>query len=76
MDDPEIHEKVIVNVIKMIKNDFQFLDLTFSPIKNTPGNIEYLIYLLKSEKDDNLLFTDNDLIKGVVSEAHQYFFKK
>ena len=76
VDDPEIHEKVIVNVIKMIKNDFQFLDLTFSPIKNTPGNIEYLIYLLKSEKDDNLLFTDNDLIKGVVSEAHQYFFKK
>lgn len=42
--------------------------LTFSPIKGTEGNIEFLGYFTKSE-DDALSITD-ELITAVVDEAH------
>lgn len=72
--DPEVHIEVIKKLLETTINDFQLIDITFSPIKNSPGNIEYLIYLIRNNQK-NRLSVDLDLnkIKEVVSEAHQYF---
>ena len=75
MDDPEIHKEIIMNIIEMTKNNYKFLNLTFSPIKNTPGNIEYLIYLQKNQ-NNNPSSTNTDLIREIVNNAHKYFFKR
>ncbi len=74
VNNPTIHEEVIGRLVRNIKNDFQFIDITFSPIKNTPGNIEYLIYLNKNYKNSS--FIKVDLIKNKVNEAHHYFLKE
>lgn len=74
VDDPNVHQKTITRLVINLKSDFDFIDITFSSIKNSPGNIEYLIYLIKkSEKKSSI---DLNLINNKVVEAHQYFFKK
>lgn len=65
-----------MNLIEQTKSALQFLNLTFSPIKNSPGNIEYLIYLVKKERDNNLTLAHINQIKRVVDEAHCYFLNK
>ena len=48
--DRKVHIKVLENAINMIESvGFSILDLTFSPIKGGNGNIEYLVYIKKSE---------------------------
>lgn len=43
------HLEVVENVIQMaIDNGFSVMGLEFSPVKGPEGNIEYLIYLIKS----------------------------
>jgi len=44
--------------------------LTFSPLKKTPGNIEYLIYLVKNIGKDKI---NNfpQIVEEVVKKAHQ-----
>jgi len=72
--DPDIHQEVITRLVRNIKNDYKFLNFTFSPIKNSPGNIEYFIFLIKNQEND---FSVNiDFIKNTITEAHHYFFKK
>ena len=47
--DKEVHLEVVKSVIEMaIQNEFSVKGLQFSPIKGPEGNIEYLIYLVKS----------------------------
>ena len=47
--DKEVHLEVVKSVIEMaIQNGFSVKGLQFSPIKGPEGNIEYLIYLVKS----------------------------
>ena len=47
--DREVHLEVVKNVIEMaIQNGFSVKGLQFSPIKGPEGNIEYLIYIVKS----------------------------
>lgn len=77
VDDPTIHQEIIANLIREMQKIFFFVDMTFSPIKNSPGNIEYLVYLTRNhirnqEKDFSV---DIKLINNKVVEAHQYFFK-
>jgi len=77
VDDPTIHQEIIANLIREMQKIFYFVDMTFSPIKNSPGNIEYLVYLTRNhirnqEKDFSM---DIKLINNKVVEAHQYFFK-
>ena len=49
--DKSVHIEVVNNVIKMaLENGFSVCGLQFSPIKGPEGNIEYLIYLEKSNK--------------------------
>lgn len=49
--EPEIHREVIEKVIDYADSlGFTVLNLEFSPIKGPEGNIEYLVYLEKSEE--------------------------
>ena len=46
-----VHLEVVKNVIDMaVQNGFSVKGLQFSPIKGPEGNIEYLIYICKSEE--------------------------
>lgn len=46
------HYDVVQKIIDFAKSvGFDIVDLTFSPIKGPEGNIEYLIYLKKSQED-------------------------
>ena len=48
--EPEIHKEVIEKIVDFVlHNGFSVLGLTFSPVKGPEGNIEYLIYLKKSD---------------------------
>ncbi len=76
INDPKVHKEVITRLIQNIENDYQFKNITFSPVKNSPGNIEYLIYLIKSQENDDNSIIDLERIKKTVDEAHQYFYKK
>lgn len=73
VDDPDIQEKTIVRLIEKTLNDFKFVNITFSPLKNSPGNIEYFIYLIKNKGENE--FIDWNLIKQKVADA-QIFFKE
>ena len=47
--DPQIHRDVIANVIEFcLDNGFSVLGLDYSPVKGPAGNIEYLLYIEKS----------------------------
>lgn len=71
VSDPIVHQETIIRLVNNIKNDFKFVNITFSPIKNTPGNIEYLIYTIKDKAGND--FINIDLIKDKVAEAHKFF---
>lgn len=48
--DKAVHEEVIEKIRSFaLENGFSVLGLTFSPVKGPEGNIEYLIYLERSE---------------------------
>ncbi len=49
--DLNVHLEVVKKIISLaVENGFSVLGLQFSPIKGPDGNIEYLIYLKKSDK--------------------------
>lgn len=49
--DLSVHLEVVEKIISLsLENGFSVLGLEFSPIKGPEGNIEYLIYLKKSDK--------------------------
>ena len=53
--DPKVHAEVVADICDFcLNNGFSVLDLDFSPVKGPEGNIEYLIYLKRS--DDPRLF--------------------
>ena len=55
--DPAVHAEVVRNIFDFcLQNGFDVLNLDFSPIKGPEGNIEYLIYLQKS--DEPKAYTD------------------
>ena len=63
--EPEIHEEVIENVIEYAEENGLYPEaLSYSPIKGTKGNIEYLL-LLSRKKCDNKL----DMSR-TINEAH------
>ncbi|MDD6436323.1 MAG: TlyA family RNA methyltransferase [Clostridiales bacterium] len=64
--DPKVHIEVINKVIDFAKETgFIPVSLTWSPIKGPEGNIEYLIYLSKSEKETSCM----PEVTGVVEAA-------
>lgn len=63
--DPKVHEEVISNVIVYAEDSGLYpKELSYSPIKGTKGNIEYIL-LLSHKKCDNKVD-----VSGVVNEAH------
>ena len=53
--DKKVHISVINKIIGLVaENGFSLLGLDFSPIKGPEGNIEYLCYISKTEKPQNL----------------------
>lgn len=64
--DPKVHEDVIETITNFaLENGFSLLGLTFSPIKGPEGNIEYLMYLEKSDNPTrNTTVTAAELAKA------------
>lgn len=67
--DPMIHCQVIEDIIEFcLKNGFSVLGLDYSPVKGPAGNIEYLLYIQKSEEPVSVLGSDPRLI---VEKSHE-----
>ncbi len=66
--DKRVHVQVIERVIGFVKEiGFSVLGLTFSPVKGPEGNIEYLLYLQKSDLPTD--FAPD--IASLVEESHR-----
>ena len=64
-----VHEEVLSRILQVAYDCKLYLHgLTFSPIKGTEGNIEFLGYFTKSE--EGALSITDELITAVVDEAH------
>lgn len=63
--DREVHIRVVDEIIAFcLENGFSVLGLDYSPIKGPQGNIEYLIYLERSDDPQNTLtVTAMDVVK-------------
>lgn len=72
--DPKVHQNVVESIVDFcMNNGFDVLGLSYSPIKGPEGNIEYLIYIKKSENPVlNLNISPEDLVK----ESHLALDKK
>ncbi len=72
--DKKVHEEVITNVLGFtMESGFDILGLTFSPIKGPEGNIEYLMYIKKTDTEGrNLSETDAG---ALVEESHSLLDK-
>ena len=69
VSDPQVHEEVIDSIIKFASSiGFEILGLSYSPIKGPEGNIEYLLYIQKTEQDS--IPVGEMEIKDVVTKAH------
>lgn len=67
--DKNIHIEVIEKIYSFcLENGFDVLNLDFSPVKGPEGNIEYLIYIRKS--DSPKAYKDFDIVQ-LVNESHQ-----
>lgn len=65
--DRAVHEEVIRTISDFVLTiGFSVLGITFSPVKGPEGNIEYLIYLQKSETPTSVQFDP----KTLVEESH------
>ena len=67
--DINVHKEVVMDIVTfLIKEDFNILGVSFSPIKGPEGNIEYLVYFSK-DKNKESVFEIEDIEK-VVNESH------
>lgn len=66
--DSKVHISVVQSIVDFSKElGFSIEGLSFSPIKGPEGNIEYLIYLKKS--DDNKTIS-NEFVISLIEESH------
>lgn len=69
VSDKSVHIEVVEGIVTFcLENGFDVLNLDFSPIKGPEGNIEYLIYLRKSDEAE--LYTDKTAC-DVVKASHE-----
>ncbi len=64
--DLSVHTEVVETIYNFVlQNGFSVLNLDFSPIKGPQGNIEYLIYIEKSEQPSSFLkVTPQEIVKA------------
>ena len=66
--DKKVHEEVVKMICDFaLENGYSVLGLTFSPVKGPEGNIEYLVYLRKSEET---VLTAEGTPHSVVEASH------
>ena len=66
--DQKVHVEVVEMIVDFARQiGFKTLDLSYSPIKGTEGNIEYLLYITKDQTKENKEFD----IKAMVEESHR-----
>jgi 23S rRNA (cytidine1920-2'-O)/16S rRNA (cytidine1409-2'-O)-methyltransferase len=66
--DKAVHAEVVRDIAGFVlQNGFSVLGLTFSPVKGPEGNIEYLLFLRKSEAPSGALPD----IEGLVEQSHR-----
>lgn len=67
--DKKIHEEVLNSIYEFCKEiDLQIENMTYSPVKGTTGNIEYLFYLTKGlDKIDDKV---KEKLKKIVEKSH------
>jgi len=69
--DPLIHKEVLMRILsESVQMGFEFLGLTYSPIKGPEGNIEYLLYVRKNAVDVSYE-SFRTCIDEVVNQAHE-----
>lgn len=77
--DPAVHRDVIRETFGFTRQTgFSILALDFSPIRGPEGNIEYLMYLKKSEAEDPLASVitpekEEGIIRSTVEASHNAF---
>lgn len=74
--DINVHKEILDKMVNIsIKYNYTFQGLTYSPLKGPQGNIEYLVYLKRSQSGrDNIICDDlktSSLIDNIVQEAHR-----
>ncbi len=67
--DPQVHEEVLYSLSQFFSSQGFGVNLTYSPICGSDGNIEFLMML--SPKREKGEFPNQDFIKNLVKEAHQ-----
>ena len=66
----EVHREVVEGIISFSqKTGFAVKGLTYSPIKGPEGNIEYLLYLSKSEATEAQANPEN-MVNDVIEKSH------
>ena len=66
--DKKVHEEVVEKIVGFVQaQGFSVLGLDFSPIKGPEGNIEYLIYIEKSEMRREF---ERSNVQKVVKDSH------
>ena len=67
--DQKVHIAVVEEIIDFcLNNGFSVLGLSFSPIKGPQGNIEYLLYIKRSDAPQNNLSVTAE---EVVEQSHE-----
>ncbi len=67
--DKSVHIETVQKTIDMIiANNLTVLGLTYSPVKGPEGNIEYLVYIRKTDIGENLCSVT---VEDVVNASHQ-----
>ena len=67
--DKSVHEDVVKNITLFAsENGFKVIDVDFSPIKGPEGNIEYLMYIEKSDSGEMLW---NGSVEELVGLSHE-----
>lgn len=65
----KVHINVIEEIIKFaLKSNYTILNLTYSPIKGSGGNIEFLVHLKKSS---NPILSETINVEEIVNQAHE-----
>ena len=68
--DLQVHEQVVRMICDWCKaQDLTIKGLTYSPVRGPEGNIEYLIYVSKSQNEPSIPIEDR--IRDVVKESHE-----
>ncbi|MGN1203308.1 MAG: TlyA family RNA methyltransferase [Eubacterium sp.] len=69
VSDLNTHLEVVENIIALtVANGFSVCGLEFSPVKGPEGNIEYLIYIIKSEEP---YVSDKIDARALVNQSHE-----